>query len=43
MSLDSVLVLGLISMYFCLFAVFQPNFSDIRRDIPELKGDNYKI
>ena len=29
---------------FNIYAVMQPvNFSDIRCDIPELKGDNYKV
>ena len=33
-----------ISMWFLFYAVVQPaNFSEIRCDIPELKGDNYKV
>ena len=31
-------------MIFIFYAVVQPaNFSEIRCDIPELKGDNYKV
>ena len=33
-----------ISMYDFIYAAIQSvNFSDIRCDIPELKGDNYKV